>query len=775
MLTFWTKATPDDVKILDRAVKRFKLNARTWKDVHNLLVPEEGELIVAMGAAQIDLMKRAGIVPKNLSVNKLRGQAFPYGKGHYMVTFSPSIVFVDASKEEEVYWDIQLAGRFYSHKTMAPVLGDYKYVRDLTELKESIEALYAATNEPVRVSVDLETMGLYPYYPDKKIVSISFTEKPGVAHVVYTLGDWSQRDWRALMADVNWVLNTDKVKVVGANLKYDMVWLAEKWGIECTNFTMDTLMTGSLLNENRSNSLNLHAKSYTTMGGYDDDFNRKYDKGKMELIPKDALLSYAGGDTDACLRVSESIIGELKEKRNLSRLYVRILHPAVRAFEKIERRGLLVDQEKFAQLDDDLSKEISSLESQAFDMMPTKIVAKYRDNLSLGRSIILKDFLFTHPSGLKLKPKMVTAAKKEPSTAADHLSMFEDHAVAGPFIKLLGEWNGAVKTQGTYVRGFLNHLRPDGRFHPTYMLYNGSMYGDDKLGGTTTGRTSAKDPAVQTLPKHTKWAKRLRECYIAPPGFKFFQCDFSQGELRVTACVANEKTMLEAYRNGKDLHAVTGAKLAGMDYDEFFGLKETDEDVFDMYRSRAKPANFGLLYGMGANGYREYARTGYNLVLTEAEAEQQRGAFFDLYSGLLTWHDNYKAIARNFGMVESPLKRVRHLPLINSKDNGLRSQAERQAINSPIQSCLSDMCLWAISLVEDRYASDGLYGDLQIVGMTHDSIYGYVREDRLDLVARVIDVMQALPFDQFDWEPQIPFPADAEIGDTLATLKKVRF
>lgn len=273
-----------------------------------------------------------------------------------------------------------------------------------------------------------------------------------------------------------------------------------------------------------------------------------------------------------------------------------------------------------------------------------------------------------------------------------------------------------------------------------------------------------------TIPKKTKWAKKIRACFPAPPGYRFFQRDFSQGELRVVACVADETNMISAYKNGMDLHCLTASGFSGRSYEEFLALEKMDSDLYEELRRGAKAGNFGLLYGMGAEGFMEYARINYGVHLTLAEATKRRDAFFALYPGLLAYHDSSKNFVRHHQYVRSPLGRIRHLPLVKSKDSFVRSGAERQAINSPIQATLSDMALWSIAIIDQQRP------DIQIVGMTHDSIYGYVHEDTWEEdLNQMGDVMSNLPFESvFGWKPQLSFPSDAEIGSTMADLKKYK-
>jgi len=366
--------------------------------------------------------------------------------------------------------------------------------------------------------------------------------------------------------------------------------------------------------------------------------------------------------------------------------------------------------------------------------------------------------------------------KKVSTSIDEHLKMFSSHAEAGPFLTNLRTKNKAEKIKSSYIDGFLKHLRPDGRFHPSYGLYVGSLYewakgGDKDNAGANTGRTSAKNPHVQTIPKRGKWAKKLRACYPAPEGEQLFNVDFSQGELKITACLADDPTMLQAYRDGQDLHLKTGARMAGISYEAGKALEENDPDEYERIRYGAKACNFGFVYRQSPGGFVNYAFREWDLEIPLPEAERQHKEFFDLYDRLHRWHNTYVQYAHKYQMVRNPLGRVRHLPLIKSKNRKLSSMAERQAINSPVQSTLSDLCLWAISIAEldMRLDREGL----QIIGMTHDSIYGYIPIGQEHVVKRLADMMANLPIeDVFEWKPQLQFTVDAELGPTMGAMEK---
>ena len=195
-----------------------------------------------------------------------------------------------------------------------------------------------------------------------------------------------------------------------------------------------------------------------------------------------------------------SFRGKLLSDAWLTNLYVNIVHPAARAWEDIEYRGVVVDLNRYEFLRESLDAEIGKLEAEMTGLLTHRIRARHKDQISFSRAALVNDYLFS-PAGLNLTPRVLTKKTKEASTSyKDHLSMFLDHPDAGPFVRAYRDWGKATKTKSTYVVGFMKHLRPDGRFHATYMLFRGGVYDDPKdVGGARTGRTSAKDPAIQHM------------------------------------------------------------------------------------------------------------------------------------------------------------------------------------------------------------------------------------------------------------------------------------
>ena len=726
-------------------------------------LPAEGVLLM-LGGAMLGHLREAGLVKKNKkTVTSCREQIIPMGDLKIMLSFDPFVTERESERMTDLITDVQLAARLATTGTLSPPIGDYEYVEDFSALCEYCNGDTGA-GKLNRIAVDLETLGLDPFAPEARIISISMTAVEGIASVYYVPPDGKLP--LNVFVQVARLLCNPRVKVMGANGKYDDLWMAVHWGIEGINWKFDTHLAGSLLDENRSNSLETHAKVYTPMGGYDSEFNRRFDKSRMDLVPKEDLLPYAGGDTDACFRVAKVQRRLLQQDMRLTRFFTQLLLPAAKVFTKLERRGIYVDRPRYQELEKECKKEIDLRTKEAFSFLPRRMLLKYADNLSLSRPEILREFLFTK-RGLHLTPEIFTPKEELPSTALEHMQRFVDHPVARPFVEAMEKLGSATKTMGTYIVGFQKHIRADGMFHPTYRLGRGSSL-DDPEGGTVTGRLSATDPAYQTIPKRTVWAKPLRSVYPCPSGMGIAKFDYGQGELRIMACLSEDPTMLRAYQKGQDIHALTAAAMMGMPFGQFL---LSPEDVIEAARRAAKAVNFGLIYGMKPPGLKDYARKSYGVLMTPEESIQYWDTFFGTYKGLLPYHEKCKKRAHMHQMARSPLGRIRHLPLINGPDHEIRSLQERQAINSPIQSTLSDMMLMSMIEIDRRWP------DIHIFGMTHDSVEMYLPLDHIEDIARdVRDVMQNLPLDRFDWTPQINFTVDAEIATegTLADVKKVK-
>jgi len=445
-----------------------------------------GSVVLAMGNKILDKLKALGLVPKNRAIQSLRETATLVEGSQWLLTFDPFLITVDYTKKSRVTWDIRLAHRLESTGTLSPTIGSYEYVSSFAPLIQDITTTYERTGEAVVVACDTETIGLVPYRDDKWIEAIQFSHRVGYGCVMRFRGEEGQpQPHQEVWNQIQWLLTDPRVKIVGANFKYDMRWIIHKWGIHCDNYVFDTTLVGSLLDENRSNSLETHAKIYTSMGGYDSNMNNTYDKGRMDLIPDDDFLVYSAGDVDACLRVYHELKAELLADPFLARFYVRLLHKSSETFLAMEVEGVLLDTECQTELKGSLCAELEGLAESMIKRFPVKLRLKHAAKLDL-RPAILKDYFFG-ARGLGLTPKLFTEKTKQPSTALDHFLMFKDEPKAVTFVKELKRHGSASKTMSTYVVGFNKHLCSDNRFHPSYMLHKGEYNGADDS-GTDTGR-----------------------------------------------------------------------------------------------------------------------------------------------------------------------------------------------------------------------------------------------------------------------------------------------
>lgn len=746
----------------------------------------EAGAVLALGKAPQDHLASLKAVPKGRTITSLRGRAWTVAglDAPVLFSYSPAIGEIDYARHIDLLCDTRMAmrlartGSLVAEVDTAIKEGRYRYVTDFRDFWFQVEESHGATGKPVEVAFDTETLGLDPYAPGAYVVSLQACWRPGYVDMIHFPSAAAMKqaaDSLEFMEPLAALFQSPKVSLRMANGKFDIHWMREHFHLTSRNFRFDTTLVGSLLDENRSNGLDVHAKIYTPLGGYSDLFDRTVDKSRMDLVSKAALLAYGAPDADATLQSSRVMKQQLMDDGPLCNFYVNLLHPAARAYERVEATGVWVDKEAYDDLENELTTAMAGCVARTKRVVNGRVLAKHYDpeGLNITKASFLCDFMFS-PMGLNLKPKMLTEKTAEPSTAMDHLLMFEKEPKAAEFVAILKEYQSAAKTLSTYVTGFRKHLRSDGRFHPSYYLHRGNK--DEGEGGTNTGRLSCKDPAFQTLPKHTKWAKKLRKCFVAPPGMVILSFDYSQGELRVIACIAGEANMIRAYRDDMDLHSLTAGRFKGFTYGQMMAMKAAGEghpdyEKWEAIRQLGKAGNFGLIYGMGVDGFVIYAEQNYGVVLPAAEANDFRNGFFDSYPGLLTYHREYKGFARKHGYVRTPLGRVRHLPLINSPRNDISSKAERQAINAPVQGTLSDLAL----LFAGEYERRGWMDWAPMFGMVHDQNLMYCPEEKvIDHAKQVKQLAENLPLDQFGWAPQLTFVADTTYGPNLADQKKIK-
>lgn len=624
-------------------------------------------------------------------------------------------------------------------------------------------------NPPELLCVDTETTGLKWYAADTKILTVQLCRTPGTAVVIpidYTLAPTDSTYSRArVVRQLRLLLENPKVKVIGHNFKFDVHFLREKLGINVANYYGDTILLMHGLDENQiSKSLDECVRLYVPeMAGYNDAYNTDPEhqgKSRMDMFRPEKMLPYGAGDVDACLRLFHVLSPMLRKDARAYNSYRRVTQPAMRMFCDAERPGLCIDPDEFANFKAFLEARQATNKAELCRLLPPSIRDKFASTgvgIKFNRADLIRAWLFTHPAGLRLSPKVFTktSPKEAPvasTSAKDHLSYFAEH----PLVARLMDYNKVDKLLNTYVNGFTKYIH-NGRVFPTYLLH-----------ATSTGRTASRDPNGQNFPKRGALAKAYRKIFRAPPGYVFVESDLSQIELRVVAIMANDPTMLKIYKDRGDIHSATAARLMGLSLTAFQELTaEARKDA----RTKAKAVNFGFIYGMWWKKFKTYAKTDYGVDFTDKEAEQVRVLFFKTYANLSKWHEQVIAFVKKNGYVRSLNGRVRHLPTVFSDDEGVRKQSERQAINSPVQSFANDLGLMAMSRINAEVPHD----KVRVCGFVHDAIISLVKqEDAMWACKTIKRYMETNPLEEwFGLKLPIPIEADVSIGYNLSEMQEL--
>ena len=511
-------------------------------------------------------------------------------------------------------------------------------------------------------------------------------------------------------------------------------------------------------------------------------FNAAHDKSRMWEVSLSELRGYGIGDADAAFRVYHTLEEKIAEDGRLWAHYCNVTIPGLNAFAAMETRGMFIDEgEALAQFKTLMISEVARMEKELLEAIPRSckqsIVQEYlgrrgskgqlvnksktaEDALSFSRGDFIKQVLFIHPKGFRLKPKVFTktTAKlkdeslREPSTSAkDHLPYFFDTC---PFTMQLAEYqkdqhllnNNVLRYEENYIRG--------GKVRPTYHLHK-----------AVTGRSSSEDPNGQNTPKRGARAKVYRKAFVAPEGYYVIEADQSQAEVRIAACMSGDKTLIDIYRRGADVHRATALIVAGLNEAEFNALPR---ELQKEYRQKAKAVVFGFLYGMGWRKFIGYAKTQYGVEFTEVEAQRIRKDFFAKYRSLAAWHEAMREFAAENKFVRSFSGRVRHLPMIDSSEDFIQQEAGRQAINSPVQEFGSSLGVMSLGRMNEEVNPEYL----SFVGFIHDAIVVYVKKEHLDWGMRTVKhYMQSNPITEwFGTTLKVPLVADVSFGPNLGEV-----
>lgn len=669
---------------------------------------------------------------------------------------------------------------------------------------------------PGSMSIDTEGVGLKWYLPETRLLTAQFAFKEAHA-IVIPMSRWPQSQYpdisdrrlANLKRQFRLLAEDPSIKKCGHNIKFDH-HMIRRAGIEIRGWTIDTQLMAFNADENmQEKSQDECVRRWVPeMAGYADAFNMDpihVGKSRMDLVPPDQMLSYGGGDADANLRLAKRLSTLVRQDERQWNCYRRVQFPAMRAFmDVVEPAGILINTNELAHLQTTLTEQAETEYRELIDMVPAAVKRKHlatmkkgetpADVLNFGRASFMQDIMFS-PEGFNLTPLVYTKttaklsdAEKIPSVSTKtHLPYFDDH----PFVPKLIRFQQLAKLQNTYVgvaarvervvqkltvvdtngeaqeiererevihapTGFWKYIDGTGYIHPSFMLHR-----------TVTGRTASADPNGQNFPKRGPLAKAYRKIFVARPGYTYVECDLSQAELRIAAWMAHEPTMLKIYQENGDIHMATAVIVSGLSQEAFNKLTKEKQKEF---RQKAKAVNFGFLYGMGWRKFMAYAKTDYGVLFTEKEAKAVRAAFFRKYRRLEPWHMAMREFVREHGYVRSLHGAKRNLPNIYSVEEYIRSECERQAINSPVQRFGSDLGLMALG----RLCRDCDPDLLRPVAFIHDALVIEVRNDYLQQGMKAIKFyMQSCPLENwFGIRPPLPIVADVSQGVNLAEMKE---
>jgi DNA polymerase-1 len=652
-----------------------------------------------------------GVLGKS-GITKYRGSRVRVGDFTVFPSFHPAAVLRNPRYEHELIADLRKFGEMVRGEDNSPTT-KIKIIRTRSQLKWLGKTLSAAPG----FTYDIETNFLPYFDPDFRIVSIAFSLKAGEAIVVPVFHDESP--WKDPAQVVNWLgkyMKMPKAKHVAHNGKFDAQGL-KNYGVETTQ-TFDTMLAAHMLDENRSKGLKNLSQIYLQADAYGlgDELKDAHE------IPLKKLALYNGRDTDYTLRLYEKMKKELTEEPRVARVFSRLMMPASNHIVNVERRGVQIDKNRWVERSQIVVNNVKKIEAAMMPYVPKHM----RADMNFNSHPKVAKWLFEE-CGYEV---LEETEKGAPSSKESVLLQMQDYSREAAILLKHRKW---YKYMSTYFKPWIERSDSNLKIHPQYKLY-----------GTVTGRLSCVEPNLQQVPREPF----VRSVLGASPGHVWVEADYSQAELRIAAMLANEKRMLRMFQAGEDIHLNTAAEVTGKSK----GSIEKEE------RKKAKAVNFGFLYGMMPKKFVTYARDNYGVVVTLAEATRVRERFFAAYPALHPWHERQKRLAHRYKRVSSPIGRVRHLPDIDSHVDGIRMDAERQAINSPVQSLASDFTLLAMILLEEQ--------GIPVVGLIHDALAFDIPEDKLEWALPIIKhTMENLPLKTlFYFEVTVPIVVDVKIG-----------
>lgn len=609
----------------------------------------------------------------------------------------------------------------------------FKYILINTE-KKFASFLAELKRQPAFV-FDTETSGFDPL--EAELLGISFSWKKGEAYYIDLQEKKNKKiqgnlfeGEKTLDSRAGWIeklkpiFEDEKIKKCGHNLKFDMKAVGSR-NIDVRGIDFDTMVASYLLNPG-SRQHNLDGLTFAEFGfekiSAEDLLGKGREKISFALVPLEKLYLYSCEDADFTFRLEQRLAEGLEENK-LERLFKELEMPLVSVLDRMERNGIKVDL-KFL-------KFIKQKTDARLKVLEARIKKEAGLDFNINSTQQLRRVLFEK---LAIPIHGVGRTKTGLSTSAEELEKLKD---AHPIIPLIQEYRELSKLASTYINalpGLIN--KKTGRLHTSF---NQTV--------TATGRLSSTEPNLQNIPIRTEEGREIRKAFIADKGYKLVSLDYSQIELRLAAHMSGDEKMVKAFRDGADIHALTAAEINDVE----------PEEVTPEMRREAKAVNFGILYGQGPHGLSQGAG------ITYARAKEFIEEYFTSFSKVKKFIDDTIEQARERGFVETLLGRRRYLPEINSSVMQVRKEAERMAVNTPLQGTAADMIKAAMIKVAEITDHK-----VKMLLQVHDELVFEIEERSVgETVPKIKEIMENV------LELKVPIEVDAKVGDNWGEMGRL--
>ena len=574
-------------------------------------------------------------------------------------------------------------------QTIKEIHHDYRLITDEKDMAEMI----AEARKHKEVCFDTETTGINPL--NSEIVALSLSWEKGSGYMV--LFPESQDITRKLLDIARPFFEDTQILKIGHNLKFDIQVLSN-YDVSIKGQLFDTMIAHYLLEPDLRHNMNYLSETYLSYTPVHIEALIG-EKGKMQknmrAVHADILKEYAVEDADVTLQLSKIFKPKI-EKEGLSDLVSNIEMPLIKVLADMERNGVILDSDELKRITSGLRDNIIALEKEIFDLAGTEF------NISSPKQ--LGDILFIR---LKLDENARLTRTKQFVTSEEVLQrLTHKHPIVNKVLK----YRGLKKLLSTYVETLPQLV--DSRTGRIHTSFNQAV--------TSTGRLSSNNPNLQNIPIRDAKGREIRKAFVPAEGSLFFSADYSQIELRLMAHLSKDRNMINDFLSGNDIHAATASKIFGVDIG----------DVTREMRSRAKTANFGIIYGISTFGLSE------RLTIGRKEAKELIDGYFNSYPGVKTYIDESIKKAREHGYVTTMFGRRRYLRNINSRNQVVRGNAERNAVNAPIQGSAADIIKIAMVRIHNNLIRQKLKS--KMILQVHDELIFEVPEKELEQLRELV-------------------------------------